>query len=147
MHWIHEQGFSPNDYFGFVYIIENKTNNRKYIGKKYFWYKKKKKKTKKELAETKGKGRPSLFTEIIVETDWKTYAGSNKYLKEDIKTLGENNFTYTIVKLCKNKKELTYWETKFQFVYSVLEKSNEWYNDNILGKFYSSDLYERETAP
>jgi hypothetical protein len=147
MHWIHEQGFSPNDYFGFVYIIENKTNNRKYIGKKYFWYKKKKKKTKKELAETKGKGRPSLFTEIIVETDWKTYAGSNKYLKEDIKNLDKNNFTYTIVKLCKTKKELTYWETKFQFVYSVLENSNEWYNDNILGKFYSSDLYERETTP
>ena len=48
--------------------------------------------------------------------------------------------------LCKNKKELTYWETKLQFVYSVLEHSEEWYNDNILGKFYSSDLNERTTV-
>lgn len=140
MNWEHEKVFSPNDYFGFVYIIENKLTHKKYIGKKYFWYTKKKKKTKKEIAETKGKGRPSLFTEIVIETDWKTYYGSNKTLKEDIKKHGEENFVRTIIKLCKNKKELTYWETKFQFVYSVLEKSDEWYNDNIAGRYFRKDI-------
>ena len=62
------------------------------------------------------------------------------------KNSGKQNFKRTIVMLCKNKKELTYWETKLQFVYSVLEHSEEWYNDNILGKFYSSDLNERTTV-
>ena len=37
--WEYNERFSSNDYFGFVYIIENKINNKKYVGKKYFWYK------------------------------------------------------------------------------------------------------------
>ena len=142
--WEYNERFSSNDYFGFVYIIENKINIKKYVGKKYFWYKKKKKKTKKELAENKGKGRPSLFNEVIVETDWRTYYGSNKQLKEDIKQNGYEHFTRTILKLCKTKKELTYWETKYIFVYSCLEQPEHWYNDTALGKFFSCDLYENK---
>jgi hypothetical protein len=144
--WDYSEEFSPDDYLGFVYIIENKLNNKKYIGKKYFRYKRKKKKTKKELAETKGKGRPSLFNEVITESDWENYYGSNKQLKEDLKKLGPQNFTRTIIKLCKTKKELTYWETKYIFVNSCLEQPEKWYNDTILGKFYSCDLNERTTA-
>lgn len=144
--WEYLQEFSPSDYFGFVYIIENTLNNKKYIGKKYFWYDRKKKLTKKELNEHTGKGRPPKFKRVIIESDWKDYYGSNKYLKEDIKNNGLQHFKRTIVRLCTNKKELTYWETKLQFVYSVLECPEEWYNDNILGKFYSSDLNETTTV-
>ncbi len=35
---------------------------------------------------------------------------------------------------------LTYLECKYLFQYEVLEKPDEWINDNILGKFYSKDF-------
>jgi hypothetical protein len=44
-----------------------------------------------------------------------------------------------VLRLCKTKKELTYYETKFLFDYNVLE-NDTYMNDNILGKFYRKDL-------
>ena len=39
--WLYnENPFTSSDigeYFGFVYLITNKSNGRKYIGRKYFW--------------------------------------------------------------------------------------------------------------
>ena len=49
-------------------------------------------------------------------------------------------FEKYILKLAPNKKLLTYYETKYLFVYDVLERPDEYYNDNILGKFYTKDL-------
>ena len=40
-----------------------------------------------------------------------------------------------MLKICFSKMELTYYETKFQFVRGVLE-SDEFLNGNILGRFY-----------
>ena len=34
------EDFSSDDWMGFVYIITNNESNRKYIGKKLFWFKK-----------------------------------------------------------------------------------------------------------
>ena len=39
-------------------------------------------------------------------------------------------------------KLLTYFETKYQMVYQVLEKPDEFFNDNILGKFYTKDFQD-----
>ena len=39
-----------------------------------------------------------------------------------------------------NKKLLTYYETQMQFVHQVLEKPDEYFNDNVLGKFYTKDF-------
>tara|TARA_Y100000114_G_scaffold48825_1_gene44463 strand:- start:370 stop:549 length:180 start_codon:yes stop_codon:yes gene_type:complete len=50
------------------------------------------------------------------------------------------NFERCIIKTASNKKLLTYYETKYQFIYQVLEKPDEFYNDNILGKFYTKDF-------
>ena len=38
-----------------------------------------------------------------------------------------------------NKKELTYLECKYQFIFEVLE-DKKYINDNILGKFYDKDF-------
>ena len=98
MNW---KGIPKNikDYLGFIYIIENKLNNRKYIGKKLFWFKKKKK---------------------LVESDWKTYYGSCNELNADIEKFGKDNFTRIIVRLCKTRFEWSYYEMKMQVDNKVL---------------------------
>ena len=128
--WLYPQEFNVEDYFGFVYIITNLETNKKYIGKKFFHHTKK-------LPPLKGMKRKRT---VVKESDWETYYGSSNILKEELKQHGKDKFKREIIKLCTNKKELTYWETKLQFAYGVLEKPDEYYNDNILGKFFTRDL-------
>jgi hypothetical protein len=52
--------------------------------------------------------------------------------KEDLKK--------QILEIAFNKKHLTYLETKYLFQLEVLEKPDEYYNDNILGKFFTKDF-------
>jgi len=76
------------DYFGFVYLIENKQTGRKYIGRKYLW----------QFRTPKGKKR-----KVKSESNWKEYYGSCPELKEDIDKLGRENFSRTILSLHKTK--------------------------------------------
>ena len=46
--------------------------------------------------------------------------------------------------MCPDKKSLTYFEIKYQMIYQVLEKPDEFFNDNILGKFFTKDLVNIE---
>ena len=59
------------DSYGFVYLITNLENNRKYIGKKLFWFSKTK--------QVKGKKK-----RIKVPSDWQTYYGSSDELQKDV---------------------------------------------------------------
>lgn len=139
--WKYWNSFEPEDYFGFVYKITNLETGMFYIGKKSFYHNKKHKLTKKQLIEQPTKRGRKLTHEVIqVESDWKTYWGSNKQLLNDVKELGEDKFECAILKLCKTKKQLTYWEMHYQCVNQCLVSPNLSYNDNILGKFFSKDL-------
>tara|TARA_B100001778_G_C18572547_1_gene623329 strand:- start:296 stop:748 length:453 start_codon:yes stop_codon:yes gene_type:complete len=131
----------PKNTFGFVYKITHIPTGKSYIGKKVLFYNRKVKVTKKDLLIYEGvKGRKPTHKRVTKESDWKTYYGSNKLLKEVMDKEPIENFERTIIKLAPNKKLLTYYETQYQFVYQVLEKPDQFYNDNILGKFYSKDL-------
>jgi hypothetical protein len=130
----------PEGTFGFVYRIYHKPSGKAYIGKKVLYHSLKKKITKKELAEIEGQGRRPSYKLTVKESDWKYYWGSNKTLLELKKTSSADDFEKTILKLASDKKLLTYYETKYLFVYEVLEKPDNFYNDNILGKFYSKDF-------
>tara|TARA_R110000787_G_scaffold92391_1_gene194249 strand:+ start:557 stop:1006 length:450 start_codon:yes stop_codon:yes gene_type:complete len=126
---------------GFVYKIDHIPSNKSYIGKKFLIFTRKQKLGKKELKVFEGqKGRPPKFKVVTKESDWKTYWSSNKHLVELVKTEPEENFKRTIIKLCTSKKELTYFETKYQFLHEVLENPKEYFNDNILGKFFTKDF-------
>lgn len=104
---------------GFVYLITNLTNNKKYIGRKYFY----------SIRKVKGKKRREKR-----ESDWKSYWGSSKELLADIEKLGTENFTRKIVSLHTTQGDVNYEEVKQQFLHEVLE-SDQWYNDNINGKW------------
>jgi hypothetical protein len=133
---INDPNFNINEYVGYIYVTSHMPTGRQYIGKKNFFHTTNKKLGKKELAEipvTRGK-RPTK-KQIIKESDWKTYYGS----ATEIKSLPKDEMIRYVLKLCKNKKELTYWETKMLFQYNVLE-DDRYINDNILGKFYRKDL-------
>ena len=95
------------------------------------------------LADEVGKrGRKSLYKIVSKESDWKKYIGSNAELKRQI-TEGEvtlENLKKQILELAFDKKHLTYLETKWLFQLEVLEQPEKYYNDNILGKFFTSDF-------
>ena len=110
----------PEKVVGFVYLITNLTNDRKYIGKKLAQFKR----TKPPLKGRKNKRRSS------VESDWRTYYGSSDDLNEDVEKLGTENFKREILYYCYSKSELSYVEAREQFKYKVIE-SDDWYNGHI----------------
>ena len=114
----------PKDMEGFVYLITNLTNNKKYIGKKHFWTRRKNSKTGRR------EKKPS---------DWMNYFGSCDLLKEDIKILGKDKFLREILYLCPHKKSMSYYETYEQFNRNVL-LNESYYNTNIEGKFFDSEV-------
>lgn len=130
----------PQDTFGFIYIVTHKPSGKSYIGKKSLFHNIKKKLTKKELAEQTGPGRKSSTKVVAKESDWKTYYGSAKPILELIKDGKQEEFTREILKLAPNKKLLTYYECKCLFTFGVLEHPLEYFNDNILGKFFTKDF-------
>ncbi len=132
---------SPDNTYGFVYSITHLPTRKRYIGKKILFFTRKVKLTKKDLLEYKGViGRRPSYKLAIKESDWKTYWGSNKEMLELIKSEPAENWERQILESAPNKKLLTYYETKYQMVYQVLEKPDEFWNDNILGKFYTKDF-------
>ena len=138
---INDPNFNIDDYCGYVYMTCHDLTGRRYIGKKVFHHTTTKKLGKKELTEipvTRGK-RPTKKT-VVKESDWKTYYGSAKPILEMLKEGKQQEFKHEILELVYSKKLLTYYECKYLFMYGVLEKPLEYFNDNILGKFYRKDF-------
>jgi len=109
-----------DEYEGFVYLITNLTDNRKYIGKKLAKFKT----TKPPLKGKKNKRRG------YKESDWREYWGSSDRLNEDVKNLGEDKFSREILYFCKSRAEMSYIEAREQFDRRVLE-TDEYYNGII----------------
>ena len=131
----------PQDAFGFIYITTHKPSGVSYIGKKSLYHNVKRKLTKKELADMPVTRGRKVTTEVVQkESDWKTYYGSAKPILEMLKEGEHDDFTREIIQFVSNKKLLTYYECKYLFKYGVLEHPLEYFNDNVLGKFYSKDF-------
>jgi len=113
-------------HIGYVYLITNNTNNKKYIGKKLFWFSK--------TRTVKGKKKREK-----VLSDWKEYWSSSEDLKKDVRELGEQNFTREILYLCSNKGTLSYLELREQIDRRVLE-TNEYYNGFVGGKINKTHI-------
>jgi hypothetical protein len=114
------------DSYGFVYLITNLENNRKYIGKKLFWFSK----TKQVKGKKKRYKAPS---------DWPTYYGSSDELLKDVTKFGKDKFHREILHLCKSKGECSYVEAKEQFAHGVME-SDDYYNSWIMVRVRKSHI-------
>ena len=124
-----EYNETPEDYQGFVYIITELDTNKKYLGKKNFWRPKVLPKNSKRSRRVRTR----------VESDWRLYFGSNKELRCLVEERGETNYRREIIKLCRTKGEMSYFEAKAQFDNDVLF-SDEWYNEFIGCKIHSRHL-------
>lgn len=93
----------PTGYAGFVYSITNNITGHIYIGKKLF------------------------------NSDWTSYWGSNARVKAAVTEYGSENFTRTILHLCKTRSEMSYIEARIQFENDVI-LSDKYYNDCIIVK-------------
>ena len=128
-----ESSMIPEGAEGFVYEMQAVIDGKlvRYIGKKNFYSVTKKRFGKKALSSMQDK-RAKKYT-IQRKLTYLDYYSSNAVLKDAHKA-GMEIRRY-ILKICFSKMELTYYETKFQFVRGVLE-SDEFLNGNILGRFY-----------
>jgi len=86
--------------FGYIYIITNNITGKRYIGKKKI-----------------GKRHEGYF-------------GSSKWLQNDIKLLGKDNFKKNIVEYCLTATDLNKKEIFYQKLWNV-KLSCDWYNMHI----------------
>lgn len=125
----------PEEYIGFVYIITNLTNNRKYIGKKLAKFAK----TTVRVVKLKNGNKRKKRIRGKVESDWKDYYGSNDQLQADVAQLGTDKFRRDILYFCKTKAECSYIEAREQFSRRVLE-SDDYYNGHIQVRVHGSHI-------
>ena len=120
---------APDDIEGFVYVITDKRNDKKYIGKKKFW-------SVTRKPPLKGKIRKRV---VRKESDWMKYYGSSELVNQLLVEHGEDNFHREIIHLCKTKGEMSYLEAKEQFDRNVL-LNDEYYNEFIGCKIHSKHV-------
>ena len=119
-HWNYGYKFDPEQWFGFIYCIENTVTSQFYIGKKQFYHGGKKK------SRTYGK-----------EMSWRTYEGSSTKVKSDIKKYGKDHFNFNIVDMYKTKGGLYYAEAYLQM---LSECMTETLSDNATPRFYNRQI-------
>lgn len=121
-HWIYPKEFDPNEWVGFIYHIRNMTNDRRYIGKKFFF----------STTRKKIKGRINR-KKVIKESTWKKYTSSSKELNSDLIILGKDKFQFAILSLHESKGSLAYAETEAIIKYNAIRSrfedgTKEFYN-------------------
>ena len=125
----------PEDCVGFVYLITNLTNNRKYVGKKLAKFSRTTTKTVTLKNGTKKKKK----IRSKIDSDWLEYYGSSNELNKDVEALGKDNFRREILYFCKSKAECSYIEAREQFARRVLE-TTDYYNNNIMCRIHGSHI-------
>lgn len=128
----------PDDCVGFVYLITNLTNNRKYVGKKLAKFSK----TTYRVVKLKNGTKKKKKIRGKIDSDWKTYYGSSVELLADIAQLGADNFKREILHYCNAKAVCSYIEAKEQFDRKVLE-STDYYNGIISLKVHKNHIRDK----
>ena len=126
----------PDDCVGFVYIVTNTSNNKRYIGKKLAKFSK----TKYKMVTLKNGTKKRKKIKSYVDSDWKTYYGSSVELSADILTIGIEHFTREILFYCTSKGSLSYVELREQIFNEVLLNPDLWYNGIVQAKIHRNHI-------
>jgi hypothetical protein len=136
----------PENAHGFIYRIVHIPTGRFYIGKKALTSSRTKKIGKRELVKIKEErkangvsGRLPSKRVVKSDSDWMDYYSSNDWIKDEVKAGKREEFRREILRFCHSKKNLSYWETWWQFHYDVL-RNNASINDNISGRWFRKDV-------
>jgi hypothetical protein len=136
----------PENAHGFIYRIVHIPTGRFYIGKKSLTSSRTKKIGKRELVKIKEErkangisGRLPSKRVVKSDSDWMDYFSSNEWIKGEVKAGKSDEFSREILQFCHSKKNLSYWETWWQFHYDVLNNENS-LNDNVGGRYYRKDV-------
>lgn len=129
----------PQGYYGFIYKITD-NQGMVYFGKKAFEHAKKKTISKKAR---KLSGTRKRVERTKVDSKWLDYWGSSKPFLEHLdKDPSKRELcTREIIKLCKDKASLSYWEMVTLIRENVLFRNDCW-NGNVLGKFFKGKIHE-----
>ena len=120
---------TPEEFQGFVYQLTEIHTNKKYIGKKNFW-------KLKILPITKTRKRR---VRTRIESNWKEYYSSSNEVCHLVEQHGKERFKREILKLCKTKGEMSYYEAKLQFDHNVLFR-DDYYNNFIGCRIHAKHL-------
>lgn len=128
----------PEGYYGYVYCIIDDTG-KSYWGKKAFVHSTRKVISKRARAISGSKKR---IERGVKDSKWLEYWGSCKPLLQYIQERGgTHGFKRYILKLCKDKSSLAYWEMAYMVENKVLFREDCW-NGNIISKFFKSKIHE-----
>ena len=130
--WINDTGtdkFTGN--YGFIYRLIF-DDGCEYIGKKSFISTTKKPFGKKKLAAITDK-RAKKYEVVVKESNWIRYESSCKDIGD--RKLVEKH----IIKVCKTKQDLSYWENYYLYGNEVLF-NDKFINRNIEGRYYCPKL-------
>lgn len=118
-----------NNYVGFVYIITDLNNSKKYIGKKTLV-------SRRKLRPLKGQTRRRTK---ISESNWQSYYGSSEEVNRILEEHGPDRFKREILHLCTSKGEMAYLELKEQMEREVL-LNDDYYNGIIQVKIHRNHV-------
>ena len=112
--------------YGMIYLIEEISTGRLYIGQKMLWTKKPRMVNKKKKM-------------IKAESDWKKYFSSSNYIINKVETEGSSDFKRHVLVLCISAGQMNYTELKLQMDLRAMESDN-YINGFVGGKISSSHI-------
>ena len=136
----------PENYWGFIYLVEDTQTGMKYVGRKQY-----------RLWDGPTGGYkctdprdPEWFTEIAWrENDWKLYTGSCEPLNKEISRRGVHNFRFSVLNLAPDKLSLHLMEIEELVRRDVLEAVDSngdylYYNANIASQEFRAPFRKKD---
>lgn len=130
---------APEGCAGFVYKISEVSTGKFYIGKKAFTHKTKKTLSRKARIALGGRKR---IERGVKDSNWLKYWGSCQPLLQYMDELGsKDGFDREVLKICRDKSSLSYYELKYMIEERVLFRDDCW-NSNVAGKYFKGRVHD-----